>query len=58
MGTSVERSSNVHDLTMLAASYEMPAEAVNGMRVEDVHEAIQRAAERARKGEGTYIIRY
>ena len=56
MGTSVERSSNVHDLTMLAASYEMPAEAVNGMRVEDVHEAIQRAAERARKGEGPTLL--
>ncbi len=56
MGTSVERSSNVHDLTMLAASYEMPSEAVNGMKVEEVHEAIQRAAERARKGEGPTLL--
>ncbi len=56
MGTSVERTSNVHDLTKLAASYEMPAEAVNGMRVEDVHEAIERAAERARKGDGPTLL--
>ncbi len=56
MGTSVERSSNVHDLTKLAASYEMPAEAVNGMRVEDVHKAIHKAAERGRKGEGPTLL--
>lgn len=56
MGTSVERSSNVHDLTKLAASYEMPAEAVNGMRVEEVHKAIHKAAARARKGEGPTLL--
>lgn len=56
MGTSVMRSSNVHDLTKLALSYEMPSEAVNGMSVEDVNDAIERASTRARKGEGPTLL--
>ena len=31
MGTSVERTTNVHDLSKLGASYEMPAESVDGI---------------------------
>ncbi|MEM9023169.1 MAG: pyruvate dehydrogenase (acetyl-transferring) E1 component subunit alpha [Bacteroidota bacterium] len=56
MGTSVERTSNVTDLTKLGLSYEMPAEGVDGMRCEDVHEAIERAATRARKGDGPTLL--
>lgn len=56
MGTSVERSSNVTDLTKLGASYEMPAEAVNGMNVEDVHEGIKKAAKHCRDGKGPMLI--
>jgi len=56
MGTSVERSSNVTDLTKLGASYEMPAEAINGMNVEDVHEGIKKAAKHCRDGKGPMLI--
>ena len=56
MGTSVERTTNVLDLTKLGSSYEMPSFAVNGMSPEDVHEAVSMAAERARKGEGPTLL--
>lgn len=56
MGTSVQRTSNVTDLYTLGEAYDMPSEPVDGMSVEAVHEAVSRAAERARKGEGpTYL---
>lgn len=56
MGTSVERVSNVTDLYKLACAYDMPSEAVDGMKCEDVHEAIEKAAARARKGEGPTLL--
>ena len=56
MGTSVERTTNVHDLSKLGASYEMPAESVDGMSPEAVAEAMARAAEHCRKGEGPYLL--
>ncbi|MCL4144008.1 UNVERIFIED_CONTAM: hypothetical protein GTU68_054276 [Idotea baltica] len=56
MGTSVERSSNVKELYTLAEAYDMPAEPVDAMDVEAVHESVSRAAARARKGDGpTYL---
>jgi pyruvate dehydrogenase E1 component alpha subunit len=56
MGTSVARSSNVKDLYTLAEAYDLPAEPVDAMDVEAVHEAVSRAAVRARKGDGpTYL---
>ena len=58
MGTSVARTSNVTDLYKLGLSYGMPSEPVNGMRVEDVHEAVARAAERARKGDGPTLLEF
>jgi pyruvate dehydrogenase E1 component alpha subunit len=58
MGTSVARTSNVTDLYKLGLSYDMPSEPVNGMRVEDVHEAVARAAERARKGDGPTLLEF
>ncbi|WP_094122981.1 pyruvate dehydrogenase (acetyl-transferring) E1 component subunit alpha [Hymenobacter glacialis] len=58
MGTSVQRTSNVHDLYKIGLSYDMPSEPVNGMRVEDVHEAVVRAAERARAGEGPTLLEF
>jgi pyruvate dehydrogenase E1 component alpha subunit len=58
MGTSVSRTSNVTDLYKIGLSYDMPSEPVNGMRVEDVHEAVARAAERARKGEGPTLLEF
>lgn len=56
MGTSVERTSNVHDLYKLGAAYEMPSFQVDGMRCESVHLAVEEAAIRARKGEGPTLL--
>ncbi|MDH5599276.1 MAG: thiamine pyrophosphate-dependent enzyme, partial [Cyclobacteriaceae bacterium] len=44
MGTSVERTSNVTELYTLGESYDMPSFPVDGMSVEDVHEAVAKAA--------------
>jgi pyruvate dehydrogenase E1 component alpha subunit len=56
MGTSVERTSNVHDLAKLGLSYEMPSETVDGMSPEAVYEAITRAAAHIRAGNGPYYL--
>ncbi len=56
MGTSVERTSNVHELYKIGASYEMPSFAVDGMKCEDVHNAIEAAVDRARKGDGPTLL--
>ena len=56
MGTSVERTTNVMDLEKLGSSYEMPSQTVDGMSPEAVHEAIEMAAERARKGDGPTLL--
>lgn len=58
MGTSVKRTSNVHELYTIGESYDMPSEAVDAMRVEEVHLAVERAAERARKGEGPTLLEF
>jgi len=58
MGTSVERSSNVVELYTLGESYDMPSEPVDAMNVEDVHDAVERAAERARAGEGPTLLEF
>lgn len=50
MGTSVERSSNVVDLYKLGSAFEMDAHPVEALVVENVHEAVKKAAEKARKG--------
>ncbi len=56
MGTSVERTSNIIDLSRLGDSYAMPSESVDGMQPETVHEAIARAAEHIRSGKGPYYL--
>lgn len=56
MGTSVERTTNVTDLSKIGLSYEMPSKIVNGMRPEDVHDAIFEAAERGRRGDGPTLL--
>ncbi|BDD06307.1 pyruvate dehydrogenase (acetyl-transferring) E1 component subunit alpha [Aureibacter tunicatorum] len=58
MGTSVERTSNVTRLSELASAYEMPSESVDAMYPEDVHNAIEAAAERGRKGEGPTLLEF
>lgn len=56
MGTSVGRTSNVTDLKIMGASYEMPSFTVNGMQPETVADAIANAAARARAGEGPTLL--
>ena len=56
MGTSVERTTNVTDLSKIGHSYEMPSKSVNGMSPEAVHEAIEEAADRARRGDGPTLL--
>ncbi len=58
MGTAVSRSSNVRELYTLAEAYDMPAEPVDAMDVEAVHEAVSRAADRARKGDGPTFLEF
>ncbi|MGV3593777.1 MAG: pyruvate dehydrogenase (acetyl-transferring) E1 component subunit alpha [Sediminibacterium sp.] len=56
MGTSIERTSNVTDIYKLADAYDMPADKVDGMTAEAVHEGISRAVKRARAGEGPTLL--
>ena len=56
MGTSVQRTSNVHDLFTLGEAYDMPSKSVDAMNVEEVHIAMAEAAERARKGKGPTLL--
>jgi pyruvate dehydrogenase E1 component alpha subunit len=56
MGTSVERTTNVTDLSKIGLSYEMPSKSVDGMSPEAVHEAIEEACKRARKGDGPTLL--
>lgn len=58
MGTSVQRTSNVTELYTLGEAYDIPAEPVNAMSTEDVHNAVARAAERARSGEGPTFLEF
>ena len=56
MGTSVQRSSNVIDIYKLADAYEMPGDSIDGMNPEPVHDAITRAVNRARQGDGPTLV--
>jgi pyruvate dehydrogenase E1 component alpha subunit len=56
MGTSVERTTNVLDIHKIGLAYDMPNYQVDGMKCEDVHEAILEAATRARKGDGPTFL--
>ncbi len=56
MGTSVERTSNVHELWKIGLGYDMPSKPVDGLTVEEVHNAIEEAAERARRGDGPTLL--
>jgi len=56
MGTSVKRTSNVVDIYKLADAYEMPADVINGMSAEAVHEGVSRAVKRAREKGGPTLL--
>lgn len=55
MGTSVERTSNVHDLYKIGLAYDMPSYPVDGMNVEAVHEAMEMAVKHARETGPIYL---
>ena len=56
MGTSVERASAETQLYKRGISFNIPGEEVDGMDVEAVRAAGERAAEHARSGQGPYIL--
>jgi len=56
MGTSVERTSNVIDIYKIADAYDMPADKVDGMTPEAVHDAVTRAVKRAREKGGPTLL--
>ncbi|MEZ5956004.1 MAG: pyruvate dehydrogenase (acetyl-transferring) E1 component subunit alpha [Hyphomonadaceae bacterium] len=56
MGTSIQRSSSETHLHKRGISFNIPGEEVDGMDVVAVREAGRRAVERARAGEGPYLL--
>lgn len=56
MGTSVARTSKVLEIYKIADAYDMPGDTVDGMSPEEVHNAILRAANRAREKGGPTLL--
>ncbi len=56
MGTALERSESQTDIHLKAQSYNIVAEAVDGMDVLAVESAVQRAVAQLRRGEGPYFL--
>ncbi len=56
MGTSVKRTSNITDIYKLADGYDMPADTIDGMIAETVHDGVSRAVKRAREGGGPTLL--
>lgn len=56
MGTALARSESETNLSVKAASYEIPAWSVDGMDVLEVESAARRAADAVRAGGGPYFL--
>src|SRR5690606_20677618 len=56
MGTSVSRTTNQLDIYKMGLAFDMPSKPVDGMDVVAVHNAMDEAVERARKGEGPTFL--
>ena len=56
MGTSVSRTSKTAEIYKMADAYEMPADSVDGMMPEEVHNAVLRAVNRAREKGGPTLL--
>lgn len=56
MGTSVERTSSATEIYKMGQPFNMPSEQVDGMSPEMVHEALTRAADYIRSGQGPYFL--
>jgi pyruvate dehydrogenase E1 component alpha subunit len=56
MGMAVQKAWAVDSLLPRAAAYNLPGEQIDGMDVIIVYEAMKRAVERARSGQGPYLL--
>lgn len=56
MGTSLSRTTNQQDIYKMGLAYDMPSKPVDGMDVVDVHESMDEAVQRARKGDGPTFL--
>lgn len=56
MGTSVKRTTNMVDIYKMGLGFDMPSAPVDGMDVVAVHNAMDEAVQRARKGEGPTFL--
>jgi TPP-dependent pyruvate/acetoin dehydrogenase alpha subunit len=56
MGTAIERSQAQLDMELRARGYGVPAEAVDGMDVVAVEEAVRRGVEAVRGGGGPHLV--
>lgn len=56
MGTSLARTTNQLDIYKMGLAFDMPSKAVDGMSVVDVHNAMDEAVQRARKGDGPTFL--
>jgi pyruvate dehydrogenase E1 component alpha subunit len=58
MGTAIERAEAQTDLSVKAASYNMPALAADGMDIVAVHKTMQQAVKQVRAGKGPVFIEF
>jgi len=56
MGTSVQRTTNMTDIYKIGLGFDMPCAPVDGMDPVAVHNAMDEAIQRARKGEGPTFL--
>ncbi len=56
MGTALARHQSQVDVRLKAQAYAMPADAVDGMDVLAVEDAVRRAADGVRRGEGPFLL--
>jgi len=56
MGTSVKRTTNMIDIYKMGLGFDMPSAPVDGMDVVAVHNAMDEAVQRARKGDGPTFL--
>ncbi len=56
MGTAFDRVTAVHEVWRRAAAYDMHGEAVDGMDVLAMYDAVKRAAEHCRSGKGPVLL--
>lgn len=56
MGTSVARTTNMVEIYKMGYGFDMPSKAVDGMDVVAVHNAMDEAVQRARRGDGPTFL--